>query len=388
MFFFPYSCDARLFHLPYVTGALIIFNVLTFSSAVAGRLDPTDGWVLQYGAGIHPEQWLLSRFMHLNFGHILGNMFFLWAFGLVVEGKLGWWKYLACYMGLAVGQAAIEQVIMSGSFGAEHGEGSLGASAAIFGIMVMACIWAPVNQLSVVLLVGWFFFSVEIAVGYFAAIFVGLDLLLSLLLGLGAGSSILHLMGGVMGAAIGYVMLRKRVVDCEDWDLLSVLSGTYGTDKKRQREAAELSAERVGEHLDAKALEARRKFDAYLQINQPEQALAVKRGAQHMGRPLDLDRKDLLQLITGLHKQQKWAESAPIMAELLEVFPAESQAVRLKLAQICLVELERPGRALELVAGLDGAVLPPQQEAVRRKIIATARRKLDDGDLEVDDGAW
>jgi len=26
-------------------------------------------------------------------------MIFLWVFGLVVEGKIGWWRFLACYLG-------------------------------------------------------------------------------------------------------------------------------------------------------------------------------------------------------------------------------------------------------------------------------------------------
>ncbi len=385
---FPYSCDARLYHLPVVTGVLIVINVLAFSSVVAGHLNPDDGWVLQYAAGLHPGEWVLSRFMHASWGHLLGNMFFLWAFGLVVEGKLGWWRFLACYMGIAVGQAAIEQAIFSGPGALQYATGSVGASAAIFGIMAMACIWAPANQLSVLMFLGWYVFTFEIAVGYFAALFVGLDVLSWALAGWEAGSSILHLMGGAMGAVIGLVMLKRRVVDCEDWDLLSVLSGTYGADKKRLRESAENTSERAAAHFNEQALEIRRKFDAYLEIDQPEQALAAKRRAANMGRPLDLSRKDLVRLITALQKHGKWADSAPLMAELIEVFPVDSQPVRLKLAQICLMELDRPGRAIELLAGLDVAVLPPPQETLRRKIIAAAERKISEGALEVDDGGW
>jgi hypothetical protein len=252
----------------------------------------------------------------------------------------------------------------------------------------MACIWAPVNQISVFTMVFWYFFTFEIAVGFFAALFVGMDVFQWLLFGTDAGSSILHLMGGALGGVIGLMMLKWNVVDCEDWDLLSVLSGTYGADKKRAREAARDASPQVADRMEQQALELRRKFDAYLEIGQPEQALATRRRAATAGRSLDLTRQDLVRLITGLHKQGKWAESAPVMAELIEVFPVDSQAVRLKLAQICLMELDRPGRALELVAGLDAAVLPPQQEALRQKIAAAAERKVREGVLEVDDGGW
>jgi membrane associated rhomboid family serine protease len=383
---FPYSCDARLFHLPIATGALIFLNILAFGGVLAGNIDPHDGWLLEYGTGIHPSQWVLSRFMHAGPGHLIGNMFFLWAFGLVVEGKLGWWKFLLCYAACGLGEAAVEQAIMANS--STVLDGSLGASAAIFGIMVMACIWAPANSMSVFYMLFFFMGTFEATVGMLAGFFVGMDVLMCFLLGTGAGSSLLHVGGGVIGAVLGVVLLKSGAVDCEDWDLFSVLSGTYGADKKKQREAAADATLGAADHGEQRALETRRKFDAYLQIDQPDQALAMKRRAEHTGRPLDLDRKDLLKLITGLHKHGKWADSAPVMAELMEVFPADSQAVRLKLAQICLLELDRPGRALELLDGLNGAMLPPQQETLRVKITAAAKRKLNEGALEVDDGAW
>jgi membrane associated rhomboid family serine protease len=383
---FPYSCDAKLFHLPIATGALIVLNILVFGGFASGRLDPADGWVLEYGTGLHPAQWLLSAFTHGSFGHLLGNMFFLWAFGLVTEGKLGWWRFLLAYLGIATSQSAIEQAIMP--MIAPDVPFTLGASAAIYGLMAMACVWAPVNELSVFMLILLRPITFELAIGAFAALYVGIDLFYSVLMGAGAIGSITHLMGGAMGFVLGIVLLKTGVVDCEDWDLLSVLSGTYGADKQKLREATIDSTRSAIAHSDEKALETRRKFDAYLQIDQPDQALAMKRRAEHTGRPLDLDRQDLLKLITGLHKHGKWAESAPVMAELMEVFPVDSQAVRLKLAQICLMELDRPGRALELLDGLDVAVLPPQQETLRVKIAAAAKRKVNAGELEVDDGAW
>ncbi|HMO83792.1 MAG TPA: hypothetical protein PKC18_02620 [Lacipirellulaceae bacterium] len=53
-----------------------------------------------------------------------------------------------------------------------------------------------------------------------------------------------------------------------------------------------------------------------------------------------------------------------------------------------MVKLERPARALDLLSGLDAAMLPPQQETLRRNIVAAARKKVADGELEVDDNQW
>ena len=384
---FPYSCDARLYHLPYATGALIAVNVLAFFAHLSGRIDQADGWLLVYGDGLHPAQWLLSRFSHGSLGHLASNMFFLWTFGLVVEGKLGWQRFLACYLGIAVGQAAIEQAMFAAPGAMQYGEGSLGASAAIYGIMVMACLWAPLNQVSVLVIVIVFPFTFEMAVGYFAALFVVLDLLQWMASGGGPSSSLLHLMGGAMGAVVGWTMLKRGSVDCEDWDLPAVLSGSYGEQRRRAREDARRDDD-AAVRPDQQQLESRRKFDAYLDIGQPEQALDVKRRAAALGRPLDLDRRNLLRLIAALQQQGKWRESAPVLAELIEVFPVGSQEARLKLAHICLVKLDRPARALELLAGLDAAMLPPQQETLRRNIVAAARKKVADGELEVDDNQW
>ena len=85
MLIFPYRSDAPLYHLPVVTIGLIVLNVAAYAAMAMGEL-PSGGWLLTYGTGLHPQQWLLSSFMHGGVGHLLGNMIFLWIFGLVIEG--------------------------------------------------------------------------------------------------------------------------------------------------------------------------------------------------------------------------------------------------------------------------------------------------------------
>jgi len=382
---FPYTCDALLYHLPFATGALIAANVIAFIAFFEPEFSGDSVWVLEYGTGLHPIQWLLSPFMHGGIEHLLGNMVFLWTFGLVTEGKLGWWRFLAVYLGIAVGQSAIEQAVFP--LIAPDVPYTLGASAAIFGLVAMACIWAPINQLSIFVMLMFRFFTFEVSVVAFAAFYVGLDLLLCFLLGQGAIGSATHLTGAAMGAMLGVVLLKAGVVECEDNDLLSVFSGVHGQEKTRQREATETAA-KVVERTSDQTLEMRRRFEAYLKIGQPQEALATLQRARHRKIPLETDRKDLLALIAGLQKEKLWAESAPVMAELLERFPDGSQGVRIKLAQVCLVELAKPGKALELIAPLSRAPLTPQLAAARDKLQAVAKRKLGEGELEVDDAAW
>ncbi|QDS97747.1 rhomboid family intramembrane serine protease [Adhaeretor mobilis] len=383
----PYSCDAPLYHFPFATIALIVLNTALYICSATGVISIEDGWLLEYGTGVHPVQWLTSRFMHFNFEHLLGNMFFLWAFGLVVEGKLGWFRFLCAYLAIATGQAALEQLVMSGYQGMTPG--SLGASAAIFGIMAMACLWAPVNNLSVFFFFYFIIFTFEVSVGVFAAIFVGIDIVMWLLLGSYAGSSILHLMGGMMGAALGFVMLKREMVNCEDYDLLSVMSGDYGSDKKKRREAKiDNDPTRIAAARHEKMLEGKRRFDAYLQIGQPEQAIEVRKRMIDLGMPLETSREQLLAIIVGLHKQNQWAASAPVMAEFLDRFPDDSQGVRLKLSQICLMELDKPNRALDLLEPLQPSDLGDAHRRLHQKITIAANHQIEQGVLEVDDGGW
>jgi membrane associated rhomboid family serine protease len=384
--FFPISCDAVLYYLPYCTGGLIVVNVLVFAAAMSGSFDPADGWLLEFGTGLHPVEWLLSVFMHASIGHLVGNMFFLWTFGLVTEGKLGWWKFLLAYLGIGVAHSALAQAVVP--YLNSDVEYALGASAAIYGLMAMAVVWAPMNSVSVFIFFGFRFFIQEVMLGILAILYVSLDVLYCLLWGTGALGSVGHLTGGVMGLVLGIVLLKTGQVECEDNDLLSVISGTYGDDKRKLREAKQYSPERMAAHQAEKTLEESRRFQAYLQIDQPEQALAVKRKATHLGNPLPLERADVWRLIAGLHKKKLWVESAPVMAEFLERFPEGAELVRLKLAQICLVELDKPGRAMELLEGLEAEKLTAEQRGLAAKIRAAARRKVEEGALEVDDGAW
>ncbi len=88
----PWGTDAPIYHRPVATIGVIVVNVLIF---VAFPSPLHEDWMLELGGGIHPLQWLSNIFMHLGLGHLLGNMLFLWAFGIIVEGKLGALGFLA-----------------------------------------------------------------------------------------------------------------------------------------------------------------------------------------------------------------------------------------------------------------------------------------------------
>lgn len=386
--FLPLSCDALLYHLPYATVGLIVANVAVFAGMASGTIDPLDGWVLMYGQGMHPTQWLLSLFTHADFSHLLANMFFLWVFGLVTEGKLGWWRFLACYFVIGLGQSAIEQAIMLGS---TPGPGSVGASSAIYGLMAMACVWAPMNSVKMFGFFLYFPISFDVRVAALAAFYVGIEFALAVLVssvhlatGHGfLGSSLLHLMGVVLGGILGTILLKRKQVDCEHWDLFSVLRDEAGQPSKQ--EIAPPSQQQIQAYQGQRADEAKKKILAYLQIDQAPQALLVWRKVQDLKLPLELNRQEQFKLIAGLDKHKQWADSAPLMTKYLEEFPEGSEAVRLRLAQICLVELQRPARTLELLGTLDTTKLTENQNLLRKKLSAVAKKQIEEGEVELDD---
>ncbi|MBX3424803.1 MAG: rhomboid family intramembrane serine protease [Pirellulales bacterium] len=396
--FIPYSCDAPLYYRPFGTIGLIIVNTVVFFAHHLGAL-PVEPWVLEYGTGCHPQEWLLCNFAHADLGHLLGNMLFLWVFGLIVEGKLGAAKFLSCYLAIGLLHAAIEQTLMLGYGGST--EGSLGASAAIFGIMAMACVWAPANEVSIFVWIFWVVhFTFEMSVGVLAAIYVGWEVVLvGLHFALGgaavatsgeafATSSWLHLLGVLIGAPLAIVMLKRGVVDCEGWDLFSVLSGDTGADAQAKRAAKPILEETLAVRREEKLQEGLRRFEAYLAIGQASQAQGVRRRMSDMGMPLSLTARQHAALVVGLHKEGKWVESAPVMAEYLAEHRDNADLVRIKLAQICVLQLERPRKALELLKQVDQSGLSDGQRELFRKVAVAAKQRVEAGEIEIDDAAW
>src|SRR5947209_3280811 len=96
----PYATDAPIYHWPFATLGTIIVNVLIFIP-VAAMPEEQREWVYEHFALVYgawnPLQWLTSNYLHADFWHVAGNMVVLWGIGIIVEGKIGWWRFLALY---------------------------------------------------------------------------------------------------------------------------------------------------------------------------------------------------------------------------------------------------------------------------------------------------
>lgn len=84
---------------------------------------------------IDPWRMLSSAFLHGGAMHLTGNMLFLAALGLLVEGALGGWRFLALYLLGALGASAASLAWRWGEAG-----GGLGASGAVAALMGAFCV--------------------------------------------------------------------------------------------------------------------------------------------------------------------------------------------------------------------------------------------------------
>jgi membrane associated rhomboid family serine protease len=224
MIVIPYSTDAPLYHIPFVTGGIILANTVIFFATTFqvmlgfSDLGQIEGLMLEYNQ-INPVQWITSNFMHGDLFHLLGNMFFLFIFGLIVEGKLGNMRFLGLYAVMCLLDGAASQVPMYFLVG----EGTaLGASGVIYGLMAIAVIWAPENEVDCFYWLFFFFYgTAEVSILTLGGWFIGLEIFSLIFSGFQMSSALLHMIGVAIGAPLGFYLLRKEMIDCEGWDIVS-----------------------------------------------------------------------------------------------------------------------------------------------------------------------
>jgi membrane associated rhomboid family serine protease len=122
---------------PVVNILLIALNVVAFLFELS--LGPQlEGFLMSAayiparggGVAVEATSALVSMFLHGGWGHLLGNMLFLWIFGDNVEDRLGHFRYLLFY--LLCGYAA---TFAHAFFNAGSTMPAIGASGAISGVL-------------------------------------------------------------------------------------------------------------------------------------------------------------------------------------------------------------------------------------------------------------
>ncbi|MDP4199989.1 MAG: rhomboid family intramembrane serine protease [Bacteroidota bacterium] len=184
-------------------GGVFLFQMLFGAFHMAGH-ESLSSFILQYLAlwppdshFFYPWQLVSYMFLHEGFTHILFNMLALWMFGVEVENAWGTKKFITYYLICGLGGAA-SHLMLSGFFGAEGGP-LIGASGAIFGVLVAFGLMFPNRPI-------YFFplFFIGIPAKFFVAGYMALELYMTY----NGGDNISHLahLGGAV-TGIVYILI-------------------------------------------------------------------------------------------------------------------------------------------------------------------------------------
>ena len=425
----PINTDAPLYHFPYATIGLIVVNTVCFVATGCGMNDRLqEPWLLQYGDGLNPLEWIPAAFAHGGFMHLIGNMFFLWGFGLVVEGKLGWRIYIPLYLGMAAAWGAgvdlltlhrTDAYVLRSEFDVDTFEEfeklvaaeapdvdarhllniakgrCLGASGVIFSLMAISLVWAPKNEMHIV---GFLFYravSFDVTIMVFSLWYLALNILELLLAKFEMGSSGLHMVGCVIGFTVGVVFLRMGWVDCEKWDLFSVLSGKYGRFAEADwaigghsptgRTYGELPLPTGTEEVADGASTGKRAIkssNAMKHVNALIDSGDVLTAAEELMamrlRETDIcpDEARMRTLAMGLLQAQAFDDAEIWLQEYIDHYPDDNSWARIRMAQLLLTQFQRPAAALRTLKGLSLAGVNAQMQTLAKKIVRTAKEQI------------
>jgi len=349
-----------------------------------GSREPNP-YILHYGRGYHPHQWISAHFLHINVIHLIGNLIWLWTFGILVEGKIGWWKFLMVYFGMAIGEGFIEQSLLLGADPVDY-PGSLGASSVIFGLVAISLIWAPANDVNCVFLIVVYpiFFTAPVAaLSGFYVIWsaVWAMLLMGDNLEIVPTTEFLHALGAVVGFGVGIAMLKLGLVDCEGWDAFSCWGGQKTTIESERTEDPKLEAayrEKESEQIQAGLSQIREIINSK---QNPKLAYRAHIKMRQKFENWHLPEPEFLALIKQLSKAKLNEELMLAIKEYLIQGGEREDKVRLKYASL-LIERECPSQALAALEKIDQTKLDESQRMMKHKLMSKSKKMKDEGVID------
>ena len=371
---------------------MIAINVLVYLFCGNDLMTTIEEYGLDHGVGLTPLQWVTSNFVHAGFFHILINMVFLWGFGIIVEGKVGWYHFIPIYLGIGVTECIIEQVIFSSAIGL-----SFGASAIIFGLMVISLIWAPVNELTVFYWLFIRFFGLfDISIVVYSLLTLLKSLVFFAVLGEYASSELLHLLGAGVGAVVAVVYLSTGLVDCESWDLFSVILG-------KTPSSDDYLSERYQEDLRRRNNTTKAKRKRPVEVSRPrsfvkatpdrfEELLEDKKATAAYSELVRIRQRDLewsplpsqlLALARGLRRSSAMKDSLRMYEEFLTIHPKHATAC-LEAAEILVYVDDRPSAGMRHLQRCDADQFSESQRDRYQQVSRHAQAMIDDGVIEID----
>ena len=178
-----------------INGIVFFIQIISENIVVGGRL--LENYITGYFGlipFINPEwsflpwQLITYQFLHGGFMHIFFNMLMLWMFGMEIENLMGSRKFLVFYLLSGIGGGLLQLLLGSG------GGAIIGASGAVFGVMVAFAMYFPDRMIYI-----YFLFPVK-------AKYLIVFLMVIEFLSVGNGSFIAHL-AHLGGASVGFLFV-------------------------------------------------------------------------------------------------------------------------------------------------------------------------------------
>jgi len=206
---------------PGVTISIVVVNVAVFLYQTTLPQPALEAFI--YARGLVPADFsvvamVTSMFVHGGFGHVAGNLLYLWIFGDNVEDRLGHGRFVLFYLATGV-IAALAQTAMD----PDSTIPMVGASGAIAGVMGGYFVLYPQSRVLTLFPFPLMLFEVP------AVFFLGLWFLVQFLNGLGSSMAAAgrdlpggvafwaHVMGFVAGVLLVRLMRRPERQRVEWW---------------------------------------------------------------------------------------------------------------------------------------------------------------------------
>ncbi|MCU0795388.1 MAG: rhomboid family intramembrane serine protease [Akkermansiaceae bacterium] len=216
MLFVPYEIETLIQERPWANWLLVATSTIVSIAALLGDGAWAEALVLW---GFSLPGLFGHVLLHADFGHLLGNMIFLWVFGNAICANIGNAKFLGLFVILTAVAASVHNLL--------DGSPAIGASGAINGIVGVVLAMYPLNRVSLF----WFFLirggTFQIRAFWIILAWFVFDVW-GALSGGGNVAYWAHLGGFLGGLGIGLLALRSgwiRMTDCDNRCLLEIIKG-------------------------------------------------------------------------------------------------------------------------------------------------------------------
>jgi membrane associated rhomboid family serine protease len=229
----PIGTNYRMTRRPWVNYALVAANVILFVLGCNG-MTRNIGRIEAYL--LHPQapllhQFFSSVFLHGSWGHLIGNMIFLWVFGNAINDRFGHLGYLAFYLAGGI-LACVGYVLLAGNAPV------LGASGAISAVTGAYLVLLPRVRVTLLAFFLYVLVPIEISSLLFLMFQFIWNMWMSLdatITGQGAGgvAYAAHSTGYVFGILVSIALLALRLLPRDAYDLLNLIRSWRRREKYR-----------------------------------------------------------------------------------------------------------------------------------------------------------